>query len=127
MLGLVASALSAISSAGVLPAMAKCSLFWTILKNSWVSSALGVVVHRQFVDVSDFLVKPFFAGPDVPNPFQQFVEIVGPDVAHRLEPFIVHGEALDQVFIKALGGPTAELGASERPDAISPAMMAGRL
>ena len=72
---------------------------------------LGVVIRRQLVDIADFLIKAFFAGPDVPDPFQHFVKIIGTDVDARLQAFIVHGKALDQVLVQALGGPAAELSA----------------
>ena len=76
---------------------------------------LGIVIRRQLVDIPDFLIKALFAGPDVPDPLQHLVKIIGTDIDTRLQAFIVHGKALDQILVQTLGGPAAELSA---PDGI---------
>ena len=35
-----------------------------------------VVVGCQCIDVGNFLIEPAFAGPDLPNAFKQFIEVV---------------------------------------------------
>ncbi len=83
---------------------------------------LGVrgVVDAGGVDVEDFLVEAAFGGADVADAFEEFVEVVGLAFAGGIfEAFVVHDEALHQVFGEAGGGPLAELGAAMAADAVA--------
>src|SRR5690606_40498836 len=71
--------------------------------------------HRKYLAHSQ--VHPAFAGPDVADTFEQFVETVGnggTGDGRILQAFVVQREALDQVLSQALCSPAAELGAARR-------------
>ena len=54
------------------------------------------VIHRQGVDVRDLLVKSPFAGPNLPDALQQFVEVIlSEDLLALFQPFVIQYEALD--------------------------------
>ena len=71
---------------------------------------VGVVIHRQGVDVRDLLVKAPLAGPDFPDALQQFVEVIlAEDLLALLQPLVIQHEALDDELPQGLGRPDAEL------------------
>jgi hypothetical protein len=75
---------------------------------------VGVGIVSPLIDakgkqVPDLLVEPLFRGPYFPDACQHLVEIV--PSARILEAFVVHDEALHEVFGQVAGRPLAELGA----------------
>jgi len=75
--------------------------------------AVGCVVDAGGVDVENLLIKAPLGGADGANALEQFVEVIGlARIGWFLEPLVVHGEALEQVFAESGGGPLPELGAS---------------
>jgi len=70
---------------------------------------LGIVIRRKGVDIGDLLIKSPLAGPDFPNPLQQFVKIIlAEDPFALFEPFIVEHKPLDDELPQRLRGPNAE-------------------
>ena len=61
------------------------------------------------VDVGNLLIEAAFGGPDVPDAFEQLVEIVCAEASPFFEPFVVHRKALDEILVKTLGGPSSKL------------------
>ena len=80
---------------------------------------VAVVVDAGGVDVGDLLVEEPLAGANVANAGQQFVEVVLPERAPRLDALIVQREALDQQFAEPGRGPLPELGAARRTHAVA--------
>ena len=75
---------------------------------------IGRVVHAGGINIENLLVEAGepLGGANVPDALQLLVEVILLAFAGRiLEPLVVHGEALDEVFPEALGGPDAKLGA----------------
>src|SRR5205823_6230140 len=69
---------------------------------------------------ADAQIHPPLAGANVANPLQQLIEIVRDARTERiLQPLVVHGEALHQVFAKAGGSPLAELRSPRTADAVA--------
>ena len=57
---------------------------------------------RSVKNISDLLISMPFAGTNRAHLHQQFKKIILPEVAAILQPFIIHGKALDDVpLIKA--------------------------
>lgn len=78
------------------------------------------VVDAGGVDVQNLLVEAPFRGADVADALQLLLEIILLAGTGRvLEPFVVHGEALEQIFAQAFGRPLAELGAAMTADAVA--------
>src|SRR5690606_32924966 len=65
----------------------------------------------------DLAPEDLLRRPDVADAREQLVEVV--PAAGTLEPFVVEGEALDDVLAQPLGRPDAELGAAVRPHAVA--------
>lgn len=85
--------------------------------SSLISSWLG-----KYEDLTYAQVHAPFAGANVANPLQQFVEVVGDARTFGrqvLEPLVVHGESLHQILAQTLRRPTAELGSTVRPHAVT--------
>ena len=72
-----------------------------------------VVIHARLVNVANLPVKIPLRNPDFPDAPEQFVVILVFRAA-LLQPLVVQGKALDDVFAQTLGGPDAELRASMR-------------
>ena len=78
----------------------------------------GVVIGCEGEDVPHLQIDPFLAGADVADALQQFIEVIGDTERGRvLEPLVVHGEALAEVFLQPGHGPLPELGAALAADA----------
>lgn len=75
-----------------------------------------VVVGGKGEKVAEFLVEALFAGPDVADPREEFVEVVRAAVG-VLQAFVVDDEAFLQVFVECRVRPAAELGATRGTDA----------
>ena len=69
-----------------------------------------VVVNTGGVDVQHLAPEHPLRAADVADARQQFFEVA--IVRAALEAFVIHGEALDQIFGQPLAGPLAELGAA---------------
>jgi len=69
----------------------------------------GVVIDTRGVNVSDLLVEPPLGSSDILNPAHKLFEIVE-GLIGILQTFIVHREALHDVFTQPLRGPDAEAG-----------------
>lgn len=66
----------------------------------------------------DLLVEAPLGRPDVADPLEQLVEVVGVARTWRvLQPLVVHREALDEELRQARVGPLAELRAAGAADA----------
>ena len=80
----------------------------------------GVVIDREGVNIGDFLVEAAFAGPNLADALQQFVEIVlAEDLLALFQPLIVEDEAFDDEFPQGLGRPNAKLGSLVAVDAVA--------
>jgi hypothetical protein len=99
--------------------MAKCSLFLDGGEELAGGGMVAVVVDAGGEEVGDLLVEEAFAGADVADAFEQFIEVVGPEGPAGLDPLVVHREALGEQFGEPGGGPLAERGAARRSDAIA--------
>ena len=85
-------------------------------------SPFGIIVRRQRENFSHAQVHPPLTGANVPNPFQQFVEVVGnarPFDGRILQPLVIHGEPLHQVFRESLSCLNSELRSLGRTDAVA--------
>jgi hypothetical protein len=76
-----------------------------------------VVVDAGGIDVEDFPPENALGRADVADAVDQLIEVVA--AARLLEAFVVHREALDDVFAEPLRGPDAELRAAERLDPVA--------
>ena len=89
------------------------------LEESLGDFGVGIVVYAGGVDVGDFLVEEAFAGADIPDAGQEFVEVIGAEGAAGLDALVVEGEAFDQQFAQACGGPLAEERSAWGTDAVA--------
>ena len=78
---------------------------------------LGVVIDGRGVEVSDLLVESLFRCADVADAGQPFVEII--PTLGLFQPRVVHGEALDEIFLENGICPAAELDTARRPHAVA--------
>ena len=69
--------------------------------------ALRIATYRGHLELVNFLIEKALRNPDFPNPFLQFIKIV--QGVAGLKPFIIQGEAFNNIFFKPLGGPDSEL------------------
>jgi hypothetical protein len=67
----------------------------------------GVVINTGGINVKNLPIKYFFRSPDIPDTLQELFPITASSKV--FETFIVHGEALANVFVEAPGGPNSEL------------------
>jgi hypothetical protein len=82
-------------------------LFWIVAKNVLATALVGAVGAGGGEDVARLPVEPLLRGADVPDPRQQFFEVVSrPRI---LEPLVLHRETLDQILREHRGGPLAKL------------------
>ena len=87
----------------------------------------AVGIRRSIVGCQseDFLypqVHPAFAGANVTNSFEEFVEVVGNPRSFNgriLQPLVVHRKALYEVLAQPLGGPAAELHPARGADSVA--------
>lgn len=75
------------------------------------------VVTAQGEEVAHLLVEALLRGADLTDALKQLVEVV--PAAGVLEAFVVHDEALDQIFTQVGSGPLAELGTAGRAHAVT--------
>ena len=69
-----------------------------------------IVIQRGGIDVGDLLVEPALRHPDLPDLFQQVVEIFFREYAAALlQAVAVHGPALNCIVLDNGVGPLAEL------------------
>ena len=81
---------------------------------------IRLVIHAGRVNIQHLLVEPPFRWADVADTRQQFVEIIRLPLARRIfQPFVIHREALDDVFIQPLRRPNAKLRATRRFHAVA--------
>ena len=71
--------------------------------------AFAVVVHRKGENFLDLLIHPLLTGPDISNPLQQFVKVVGAELTGIAQPLVIEGKALFHVFGQDTAGPPAEM------------------
>src|SRR5690606_17852003 len=76
-----------------------------------------LVIHAEREQVADLLVETFLRRTNVADARQQLVEMI--HSAGVLEAFVVHDEALDQIFGQLRGGPLAELRAARGTDPVT--------
>ena len=75
-----------------------------------------IEIQRSSIDVGDLLVEPVLRHPDLPDLFQQAVEIFFREyVAAVLQTVAVHGPVLDRIILDDNVVPLAEL---NRPVAV---------
>jgi hypothetical protein len=75
-----------------------------------------IVITRHGEDLFNPQVHPSFAGADIADAFEQFVEVVrNGRTGHGriLQPLVVHGETLDDILLQALRRPDAETGGNQ--------------
>ena len=80
---------------------------------------LRIIVNGEAVDVAYLLVEAFLRCPNVPDTFEQFVEVIGTDTPAFLQPDVVQNKTLDQVLTQPFGRPYAELGAPVGTDPVA--------
>jgi hypothetical protein len=73
-------------------------------------------VDAQGKDIGDLLIKALFGHADRADAANEFVEIIVPGLA---QAFVIHDEALDDIFLEPLRRPTAKLGTARRCHAIT--------
>jgi hypothetical protein len=69
--------------------------------------------------IGDFLVKKTFRTADIPDAFEQFVEILVTDCLPRFNAFVIKGKAFYQQFGKAGGSQLAERCTAVRTNTIT--------
>src|SRR6056297_1155742 len=70
-----------------------------------------LIIDTAFsINVCNFLIKPSFACPDFPNPFEQFIEVILTKKFFPLfQPFIVENKTFNNKLFQGFGGPNSEL------------------
>ena len=77
-----------------------------ILSN-WAIRA--VVCAAPDIDIRNLLVETPLASTDFANTLELFLEVILAEEIYRIfEAFVVHGEPLDNIFLKDLRGPDTE-------------------
>ena len=77
--------------------------------------ALTVVVHRKGENLLDLLIDPLFAGPNVPDAFQQLIKVVGAEFPGIAQPLVIEDKALLHILGQHIAGPPAEVDAHVAP------------
>ena len=78
---------------------------------------LGIIIYACGIKVKDLPIKNLFGGADIPDSIQQFFPIHS--AAIPLEPFIVHGETFDDIFVESLRSPLAKAGTNDGMNTIA--------
>jgi len=88
-------------------------------KESLGGRGILVLVDAGGVDVGNFLIKPTFTEPDLPDLFRQTLKVILPKEGAVLHALLIQHIALDGKLPQNLGGPLAELGGPNRIDPVT--------
>ena len=80
---------------------------------------VSVVVHGSGIDIGDLLVKPPFAGPNLPDLSQQVVKVLLTEETTVFQPFFVQHIATYGEITQDTSCPLPELGGSHGVDAVA--------
>src|SRR5205807_8871545 len=90
------------------------------LENAMRLGFVRRIVGSQREDVADAQIHPLLARADVADALEQLIEVVrDPWTGRVLQPLVVHGETLNQVFAQSSCRPLPELRSSRTADAIA--------